>query len=576
MKIKKICEYLSDIGLLQMTDINRFLTIYSQIDQNKCKKETDRLKISLFSYINTMSKDDNQLFNMCRNIIDSFLNNQIVLKFRTLNILCNILKNKINLRYNTFFYKLKINILSKRKNKIIVQPIYNNKKLSILDNNDFQINNEKKRNKFNFDSFKNNPKDRITLDEAKECTFTPFINEYKPYKFKQNDEKVKSYTYYTPSFNIVYKGSNNKNNNKNRIRTYNYLNQNIANDSNLININNTYNENKNRNCSFSQCNITDKLSNDDYYNVNDYLNDLNEEFNKKRLRTPRQTSINDNAIFNKFLLKQDKHVKDVERKIMKLKLEERNKEEKECSFSPEINFYHRNNIKNNEDFCLYQNNYYTKFNEINNNKNRNYKNICPKFEGSLNNDDFSKELYNLCPQSNKNKKRTNSVSKEFFSKLSNEGSEKNLIIEERRKKDMNKYTFSPKINHNNKYKVKSSFEERQKDYINNKKKLENKKDEDEKMFMEEMNKMYMTKSKSKDIIKRLYDNEAVKIKERIKDEKEKKNEKKKIINWDQRYKDNKKNHKNKNFKSKSILDIYEISKKNNHNDNNNETEKENI
>lgn len=154
MKIKKICEYLSDIGLLQMTDINRFLTIYSQIDQNKCKKETDRLKISLFSYINTMSKDDNQLFNMCRNIIDSFLNNQIVLKFRTLNILCNILKNKINLRYNTFFYKLKINILSKRKNKIIVQPIYNNKKLSILDNNDFQINNEKKRNKFNFDSFK--------------------------------------------------------------------------------------------------------------------------------------------------------------------------------------------------------------------------------------------------------------------------------------------------------------------------------------------------------------------------------------------------------------------------------------
>ena len=142
---------------------------------------------------------------------------------------------------------------------------------------------------------------------------------------------------------------------------------------------------------------------------------------------------------------------------------------------------------------------------------------------------------------------------------------------------MNKYTFSPKINHNNKYKVKSSFEERQEDYINNKKKLENKKDEDEKMFVEEMNKMYMPKSKSKDSIKRLYDNEAAKIKERIKDEKEKekKNEKKKVINWEQRYKDNKKNFKNKNFKSKSILDIYEISKKSKHNDNNNETGKEN-
>ena len=575
MKIKKICEYLSDIGLLQMTDINRFLTIYSQIEPNKCKKETDRLKIALFSYINTMSKDDNQLFNICRNIIDSFLNNQIVLKFRTLNFFCTLLRNKINLRYNTFFYKLKMYGLSKRKSKIIGQPIYNSKKMSILDNNDFQIKNEKKRNKFRFDNIKNNPKERITADDAKECTFTPFINEYKPYKFKEKNENVKSYTYYTPSFNIAYKGSNHRNI-QNRIRSYNYLNQNIVNDNNLININNTYNEN--RNYSFS--NLNNKISKDDYNNFDinniEYLNGLNEEFNRKRLRTPRQTSVNDNAIFNKFLLKQDKHVKDVERKIMKLKIEERNKEEKECSFSPEINIYNRNNIKNNEDFCLYQNNYNNKFNDINNYKNRNYKNICPKFEGSLNNDDFSKELYNLYPQTNKNKKRTNSVSKEFFNKLSNEGSEKNLRIEERRKKDMNKYTFSPKINHNNKYKVKSSFEERQKDYINNKKKLENKKDEDEKMFIEEMNKMYMPKSKSKDVIKRLYDNEAVKIKERIKDEKEKKNEKKKVINWEQRYKDNKKNSKNKNFKSKSILDIYEISKKSNHNDNNNETVKENI
>jgi hypothetical protein len=123
-----------------------------------------------------MSKDDNQLFNMCRNIIDSFLNNQIVLKFRNLNNFCNIIKNKISLRYNTFFYKLKMYVLNKRKNKIIVQPIYNSKKLSILENNDFQIKNEKKRNKFNFDNFKNNPKDRITADDAKECTFTPFIN----------------------------------------------------------------------------------------------------------------------------------------------------------------------------------------------------------------------------------------------------------------------------------------------------------------------------------------------------------------------------------------------------------------
>ena len=87
-----------------------------------------------------------------------------------------LIRNKINLRYNTFFYKLKMYALNKRKSKIIVQPIYNSKKISIVDNNDFQIKNDKKRNRFKFDNIKNNPNERIIAEDAKECTFTPFIN----------------------------------------------------------------------------------------------------------------------------------------------------------------------------------------------------------------------------------------------------------------------------------------------------------------------------------------------------------------------------------------------------------------
>ena len=104
MKIKKICEYLCDIGLLEIKDINYFLQIYSQIENSKCKRELDKLKISLFSHFNNVSKNDNQLFKLCRNIVDSFINNQIVLKYRTLNSLCDLLNNKINILHSIFFY----------------------------------------------------------------------------------------------------------------------------------------------------------------------------------------------------------------------------------------------------------------------------------------------------------------------------------------------------------------------------------------------------------------------------------------------------------------------------------------
>ena len=151
MKIKKICEYLCDIGLLGLKDINYFLKIYSQIDNNKCTREIDKLKISLFSYINAISKDDKLLFQICRNIIDSFVNSQIVLKYKALNSIINILKNKISLLYNKFIYKLNICILKKKKNKYIVQQVYYKAKKENKNNNLSFTKNEK-----NKEEFKNN------------------------------------------------------------------------------------------------------------------------------------------------------------------------------------------------------------------------------------------------------------------------------------------------------------------------------------------------------------------------------------------------------------------------------------
>ena len=220
MKIKKICEYICDIGLLGIKDINYFLKIYSQIDNNKCSREVDKLKISLFSYINSISKDDKLLFQICRNIIDSFVNSQIVLKYKALNSINNIFKNKRSLLFNRFFYKLNIYILKKKKNKFIVQPAYykankkeNNSSNYIHSKNekskeDYKDNlNQKKPRLFSIKDISNDPKDRITADDIKECTFAPTINEYKPpHKEKpENNENVQSFTYYSPKFNILAK-----------------------------------------------------------------------------------------------------------------------------------------------------------------------------------------------------------------------------------------------------------------------------------------------------------------------------------------------------------------------------------
>ena len=623
MKIKKICEYLCDIGLLGIKDINYFLKIYSQIDNNKCRREVDKLKISLFSYINSISKDDKLLFQICRNIIDSFVNSQIVLKYKALNSINNIFKNKISILYNRFFCKLSINILKKKKNKFIVQPVYykGNKK----ENNNNINHNKNEKNKedfkdniiqkkprlFTIKDISNDPKDRLTAEDVKECTFAPCVHNYRPpdKEKSENNENVQSYTYYSPKFNIQAKMAKNKNkkNHKNSFSKANTESINLTNFSeNQSNVNylgrcDTYNDNRKNKfnkTSFSALdihNFSPQIKNDYIYDNNfldnNYLFKINNNenpINKNRAKTPRQAPINSNEIINNFLLKQDKHVKDVEKKILSLKLEQRNKEEKECSFSPEIHYYNNNGQNRYNTYLQNLNNYYDNYssypNNISNNNSNNYNinsnrntniitshynysnrsngmNICPKFEGALSpqEDMFTKELYNLSsPQSNKSMKRPNSVSQDFFEKLSNENNDKNERIEELRKKIEN-FDFSPKIEYNDKYKIKGSFEERQTKFIENKKKLQNEKEKDGKMFVDEMNKMYMNKRKTKaeDIVKKLYNKDEIdKIKKRNNKEENKK-KKKNIINWTKRFKEN-----NKNSKKNSKVNIYEFSKNN--------------
>ena len=48
MKIEGLCEYLNEISILQLDNINTFLKIFSQISKNKYKNVTDKLTMALF------------------------------------------------------------------------------------------------------------------------------------------------------------------------------------------------------------------------------------------------------------------------------------------------------------------------------------------------------------------------------------------------------------------------------------------------------------------------------------------------------------------------------------------------
>ena len=68
--------------------------------------------------MSSILKNEQQLYDICKNIINSFNNNQIVHRYRGIKILNNIFKSKLSSRYNLFLFKLNL-FLFKRYNKNI-------------------------------------------------------------------------------------------------------------------------------------------------------------------------------------------------------------------------------------------------------------------------------------------------------------------------------------------------------------------------------------------------------------------------------------------------------------------------
>ena len=482
--------------------------------------------------------------------------------------------------------KNKLYIMSKIKNNFFEKPsIRRYKIISDISNYDMEETitpnitfNNQKNNKINKSNILNNLNKNIRI--------------YSPFNKSMSNINNLSYNKIIPFKNSVNYGKNNKINNEieklmKNISKYN----NIGNNAKYLPRKNLHTKQM-KNLNQIQTNSYDEFPISSYNNTDNNYNNLK-----------RNSYYNKGKRYN-FLQNEKNHMKKVQNKIMKMKAQKMNQISKECTFYPEINQNSKyinlnksinNDINNNENKILTefnnisqsQRNYnyinnpscaklYTSFNNLNNTNNNNYYNITinsrktlpPKKNIKINKeyeDDYyniySRKLNNEFNLDNRQRPLSHSHSKNYADFLNynyEDGDNKIYSIYKTRKEELSKlfnekHPFIPSINYNKNIQIKSTFDERQEQFIKNKQRLNKLKEEEELKQIKEFNKINRNRSKanSKEVVKRLYDKEATKIKDRLKKEKEEKLNKKNVIDWERREKEYKEKYPN-DFKIKTI------------------------
>jgi len=601
MKIEKLCEYLNDIGLLQLSNINTFLKIYSQISHNKYKNPTDKLALALFSYLGLVSKNEQHLYDICKNIVESFSNNQIIQRYRGIKLLRSILKSKLHSRLNSFLSKLNSHIYRRQnRNKGSPGKKYYNDNNNLYRNKNVynNLNNEDsnslvpmkkgriiKKNKKNIDNSDNdsnippyldNKIEISSLEEDKECTFSPRINKnYKP-KSRSNSKNARNvnlnhnYDDYKPSpykhkknlnQNLYYSG--NVNNNRYSPYKYNtnYGHNNKINDE-IEKLYEYYNDPNNNPDNYYKSKTQSRfypmnsnrgtypyLSNKDNYNYNvrNYPNPNYINYNNG----------NNNILYHyydgnyDFYKKGQEHLKKVEDKILQMKIQKFNELSEACTFSPIVHspprYINKRSSKGKNkglNRCLtstnlQKRNYLNIDDNSTDNKKPKNQNLV-NMKNSINKiiDDYAADYYNNYPQKQIKKKRPRSYS---ASKIKNNNKE-NSIYKKREEEILKERVFPFFPNVKPGVEIKSTFAQRQNEWLENKEEKEKKIKKELDKQQKELNKKF---KKPKEEVEKIFDNLYKPVEDKIKKEKEMKEEKEKekkkkkpIINWDVRNKKN--------------------------------------
>ena len=447
MNLEKICEYLSEIGILGYENINTFLNIYSKLNKQNYSHKENKIIETLKIYLTNNFIKNNQVSKLCASIISSYINYQLILKFQSLNNMNNLLLSKLRNKYILFFLNLSMHLLkneprNKRAKKRNLVKKSNSKR------------NINKYDEENMNIYEENP-ELIPSDDEKECTFTPQINKnFKGYK-NNNLSNVESHVYYSPAFNISskfpinkYKNNiyTNQNISANDMNNYSYSNLNISNDNRSNASYNQYGNNFNQFPEQQYYNEYNKNNYTYYNNMNNNRMIMNNIPSYNNINNYSNISANNERNAELFFNKELHHIQKVKDKIENLKIEKLNKLKEECTFKPKIN--------------------------------TNYKSFYIEKESKENNvNPLEKEKSVSIPIKNKDNLLTlkeeenrTKIKKEKRKRAKSEKKKGAKIIEdlslarkkrtEKTKRLMKEKNFTPKVTKNNKYKVTMSFEDR--------------------------------------------------------------------------------------------------------------------
>ena len=121
MRIEEICEYLNELGILDIKHTSNFLSLYSgfiinnkRLNQNR-NSEDNTFKLILFAYFKKLISSDKDLYEMCSNIISSHTKNRLIHQYHSICFLNKILFYQVKNKFNHFLFLLFKKKYPKRK-----------------------------------------------------------------------------------------------------------------------------------------------------------------------------------------------------------------------------------------------------------------------------------------------------------------------------------------------------------------------------------------------------------------------------------------------------------------------------
>ena len=368
MKNEKLCEYLSDIGILPFDNIDLFFQIYSSNNSKIFNSEREKLKNSLFLYLKKTSENENNLKEISNHIIEGYYNSYIINNYKNLTILFNLLRLKFFSHYNYFITRISSYIIKKAKFplnfiKLKEEENISKNKLKRNKSDDLILRKEKKSEGKNKKDEENKNKEekenkKIQPKKKKKIAKIKKMNKYKNNWYKNiNDEGVVQHGFFVNNNDDLNKYNNIDNYNdidlqENNFKNLKYNNFNYAKyDEEINNSNNeAYNSpNFDYNSKKSKLHFNYYTPMYNHYNKNDVLYNDNPDF-IENIQIPSNHYINDININSDsnieseeklkhydFFESQEKHEKKVKNKIFNLQNEKLKNIEKECTFTPKIN-----------------------------------------------------------------------------------------------------------------------------------------------------------------------------------------------------------------------------------------------